>query len=149
MSKRGRRGWFGDHRRHVLAGKGVSTVLPDGRRLDVSNFVAGGKMSVGERFNYDVEQIVNNFNPTMDEYGYKWKIDTIYGSLLITVHDPEPRQKIFNIFTRFENPKRAKEGGLDVNPYSGKWNFHYFDSEYALEVFNDNIKSIYAGDLDG
>jgi len=35
-------GWFGDHRRHVLAGKGVSTVLPDGRRLDVSKFVAGG-----------------------------------------------------------------------------------------------------------
>ena len=41
MTKKGR-GWFGDHRRHVLAGKGVSTVLPDGRRLDVSKFVAAG-----------------------------------------------------------------------------------------------------------
>jgi len=42
MARKGKSGWFGDHRRHVLAGKGVSTVLPDGRRLDVSRFVAGG-----------------------------------------------------------------------------------------------------------
>ena len=51
MAKKGKSGWFGDHRRHVLAGKGISTVLPDGRRLDVSRFVAGGfykKMSRGE-----------------------------------------------------------------------------------------------------
>ncbi|MHA1285907.1 MAG: hypothetical protein ACTSPB_00760 [Candidatus Thorarchaeota archaeon] len=41
MTKKGS-GWFGDHRRHVLAGKGVSTVLPDGRRLDVSKYVANG-----------------------------------------------------------------------------------------------------------
>ncbi|MHA1285911.1 MAG: hypothetical protein ACTSPB_00780 [Candidatus Thorarchaeota archaeon] len=44
MARRGKgSGWFGDHRRHVLAGKGVSTKLPDGRRLDVSKFVAGGE----------------------------------------------------------------------------------------------------------
>ncbi|MHA1285906.1 MAG: hypothetical protein ACTSPB_00755 [Candidatus Thorarchaeota archaeon] len=43
MAQKSRRGWFGDHRRHVLAGKGVSTVLPDGRRLDVSKFIAGGE----------------------------------------------------------------------------------------------------------
>jgi len=42
MTKKGRRGWFGDHRRHVLAGKGVKTVMPDGRRLAVNNYVAGG-----------------------------------------------------------------------------------------------------------
>ena len=39
MARKGRgSGWHGEHRRHVLAGKGVSTVLPDGRRLDVSKF---------------------------------------------------------------------------------------------------------------
>ena len=45
MTKKGS-GWFGDHRRHVLAGKGVSTVLPDGRRLDVSKFVARGNSHI-------------------------------------------------------------------------------------------------------
>jgi len=52
MTKKGRRGWFGDHRRHVLAGKGVSTVLPDGRRLDVSKFVAGGEHVVSKKFEH-------------------------------------------------------------------------------------------------
>jgi len=42
MARKGKSGWFGDHRRHVLAGKGVKTVMPDGRRLPVNNFVAGG-----------------------------------------------------------------------------------------------------------
>jgi len=51
MTKRGKSGWFGDHRRHVLAGKGVSTVLPDGRRLPVNNFVAGGGYKVGVKYN--------------------------------------------------------------------------------------------------
>ena len=46
--KGGKSGWFGDHRRHVLAGKGVSTVLPDGRRLDVSRFVAGGEYELSQ-----------------------------------------------------------------------------------------------------
>jgi len=43
MTKKSRgSGWHGEHRRHVLAGKGVGTKLPDGRRLAVNNFVAGG-----------------------------------------------------------------------------------------------------------
>ncbi|MHA1285908.1 MAG: hypothetical protein ACTSPB_00765 [Candidatus Thorarchaeota archaeon] len=51
MARRGKgSGWFGDHRRHVLAGKGVSTKLPDGRRLDVSNYVASGYV-VGRKYN--------------------------------------------------------------------------------------------------
>ena len=49
MTKKDRRGWHGEHRRHVLAGKGVNTVLPDGRRLDVSRFVAKGD-SIGIDF---------------------------------------------------------------------------------------------------
>jgi len=35
-------GWKGESRRHSLARKGVKTVLPDGRRFDVSKFVARG-----------------------------------------------------------------------------------------------------------
>jgi len=36
-------GWKGEPRRHSLARKGVKTVLPDGKRFDVSKFVANGK----------------------------------------------------------------------------------------------------------
>ena len=41
MKKQGS-GWKGESRRHSLARKGVKTVLPDGRRFDVSKFVANG-----------------------------------------------------------------------------------------------------------
>jgi len=44
MAKKGKgSGWHGEPVRHKLAGMGFKTVLPDGRRLDVSNFVANGK----------------------------------------------------------------------------------------------------------
>ena len=52
MTKGKGSGWFGDHRRHVLAGKGVSTVLPDGRRLAVNNFVAKGRSMSEQKKRY-------------------------------------------------------------------------------------------------
>jgi len=65
MARKGKSGWFGDHRRHVLAGKGVSTVLPDGRRLAVNNFVAGGKMP---KCRYCGKVVIKSDNP---EYVYQ------------------------------------------------------------------------------
>jgi len=40
-------GWHDEPRRHGLARMGIRTVLPDGRRLAVNNFVAGGRGSLG------------------------------------------------------------------------------------------------------
>ena len=40
-------GWKGESRRHSLSRKGIKTNLPDGRRFDVSNFVARGKKEFG------------------------------------------------------------------------------------------------------
>jgi len=51
MARKGRRGWHGEPRRHGLARMGVSSVLPDGRRLDVSRFVARGGYKVGVKYN--------------------------------------------------------------------------------------------------
>ncbi len=34
--------WFGESRRHALAGMGIKTVINDNKRLDVSKFVAKG-----------------------------------------------------------------------------------------------------------
>jgi len=67
MTKGKGSGWFGDHRRHVLAGKGVSTVLPDGRRLAVNNYVAGGKKPMNW-----VEVIFKN-----PKYNYKTSVSAI------------------------------------------------------------------------
>ncbi|MCK4545412.1 hypothetical protein KAU43_07725 [candidate division WOR-3 bacterium] len=36
-------GWKGESRRHSLSRKGIKTNLPDGRRFDVSNYVARGR----------------------------------------------------------------------------------------------------------
>ena len=37
-------GWKGESRRHSLSRKGIKTNLPDGRRFDVSNYVARGQI---------------------------------------------------------------------------------------------------------
>ena len=41
-------GWKGESRRHSLSRKGIKTNLPDGRRFDVSNFVARGNREIVE-----------------------------------------------------------------------------------------------------
>jgi len=42
--------WKGESRRHSLSRKGIKTNLPDGRRFDVSNYVARGKI---QNINWD------------------------------------------------------------------------------------------------
>lgn len=60
-----------------------------------------------------------------DYLGYGWKLGTIAGDLHISLHEPEPREKVFSVFTRFDNPKSGKAVvGIGCNPLSGKWNFH-------------------------
>ena len=51
MKKQGS-GWKGESRRHSLARKGIKTTLPDGRRFDVSKFVAKGEYNYWEQM-YD------------------------------------------------------------------------------------------------
>lgn len=45
------------------------------------------------------------------------------------------------VFCRFEDPKRARAGGVDCNPYTGKWNHFY--TEPAAEA-----AALFAGALD-
>lgn len=56
-----RTGWKGESRRHSLARKGIKTNLPDGRRFDVSNFVANGRIIHG----YNIDEIYNGFISAM------------------------------------------------------------------------------------
>jgi len=52
-------GWKGESRRHSLARKGIKTVLPDGRRFDVSKFVSSGQLDLAE---YDPVKMVGDGN---------------------------------------------------------------------------------------
>ena len=44
MSKGKGQGWHGESKRHMMSRYGYKTVLPDGRRLHMGDFVAGGKV---------------------------------------------------------------------------------------------------------
>jgi len=70
------------------------------------------------------------------------KIETIYGPLNIYLDIPEKRQKVFSIFTRFKYPEKAIQNYIDCNPYSGKWNFHFSDSDECINNFVANIERI-------
>ncbi len=40
------------------------------------------------------------------------------------------------VFTRFDDPQAARQL-VDCNPYSGKWNFHYFDGWTVEAAIHD------------
>jgi len=69
-------GWTGESRRHGLARMGYKTVLPDGRRLHMGNFVAGGDIRLdwmeNFKFNKEFEEgnilIWDNQGRTADNY---------------------------------------------------------------------------------
>ena len=63
-------GWKGESRRHSLARKGVKTVLPDGRRFDVSKFVAKGDFkpkSLQDLASYYYKFFTTNERPNGDK----------------------------------------------------------------------------------
>lgn len=74
----------------------------------------------------------------------EYEINTKAGKLNITFKEPE-KGELFTIFCRFEEPVKAKEILPDserLNPYSGKWNFHYFNASDLLYRFEKEVRSI-------
>ena len=43
------------------------------------------------------------------------------------------------VFTRFDDPQAARQL-VDCNPFSGKWNFHYFDG-WTVETAIDDLSA--------
>jgi hypothetical protein len=75
----------------------------------------------------------------------RWELQTNFGLLSLFIDETHYKHAIGTVFTRFAEPARAKE--VCCNPYSGKWNHHYFDAEKwsaasALENFMFQILSI-------
>ena len=66
MSKKGKgQGWHGEPKRHMMSRYGYKTVLPDGRRLHMGNFVASGEFDKEY-----IEREIKNFQRDFCPYGY-------------------------------------------------------------------------------
>lgn len=86
----------------------------------------------------------NTFASNDAKYGYNWEKVTKYGLILVNSHFNDTGSKVYSIMCRFEEPERAEKileswGG---NTYSGKCNFHEFDAESVLKVFEMFLKEL-------
>ncbi len=71
--------------------------------------------------------------PTMSP---QFTVETKYGPLTYHISETKERGRWYRImFSRFSDPEQAREGGLDCNPFSGKWNWYYGNLP-AQEAFN-------------
>ncbi len=58
---------------------------------------------------------------------YPWRLKTKAGMLSLRVEANALRNNgPGTVFTRFDSPSDAEQV-VDCNPFSGKWNHHYFD----------------------
>jgi hypothetical protein len=83
-------------------------------------------------------------NPATDVYDYS--IETKVGTLRLVVSLSDYTGSLGTVFGRFRNPEKAAKI-VDCNPYSGKWNFHFFavegwDTDTALLHFRQCIGKI-------
>jgi len=97
-------------------------------------------MNKAEKFNKDVIAIVSQHNPKVSDRCNT--IETQYGDLDITLHDPEPQSKVFSIFMKFKDVEKAKGHISGMNQYSGKWNIHQFTPEGAIDDFKTRLKKV-------
>jgi hypothetical protein len=83
--------------------------------------------------------------PTKDGF-YEYQLETSVGLLRLSFSEGD---SLASVFARFEEPERAVAviGRHRMNPYSGKWNWHWGrdDSpELALLSFQDDLDRLIA-----
>ena len=85
-----------------------------------------------ERFKAAVTTYLDSIGARPGHF-YDYEMDTPAGLLHLSVYDDW-------VATRFDDVKQAttatKTIGRPCNPFSGKWNFHYFDG--SVESLNPN-----------
>lgn len=106
------------------------------------------------------ENTVANFNKKLqkvfDIYGvekiegdnYRFKVNTVYGTLLIHPHNPADKGGLWTIFMRFDTDWKQEEcvkkigESTSLNTYSGKWNIHQLESDDAIEMFKYKMQLV-------
>jgi hypothetical protein len=83
-------------------------------------------LKVREIFKAEVETYLQSIGAQKTNcFTYEWEVETKAGKLYIhvcTEHGP-------TIYTSFTDEKAGYAATKDSNPYSGKWNFHFQDSD--------------------
>lgn len=99
-----------------------------------------------------------------DDWCLAWQISTPIGVLRLSVHKEPSRGDDYDpsVFGRFEDVAAAKAAGRQVdglsvdlcggnlNPYSGKWNHHYWGAWTAADAlvhFERNLRRVLAIEL--
>lgn len=79
---------------------------------------------------------------------YRYVVNTAYGKLNISIHDYERGDKLYYIFTRFDDVEKAKtrfvDGGYSLygfNRNSGKCNIHSMVEENTLWDFKELLEA--------
>lgn len=87
-----------------------------------------------EQFNKQVEKILVSMgakaNETKFTSMYKWQLDTRFGILIITVHEPEKSQ-VFSVYSQFVDYDKYEN---ELKNISGHWkyNVHQYTAEMAI-----------------
>ncbi len=96
-----------------------------------------------ERFVRRCNELIASLEGIRSEGIYQWELSTRYGLLGLTVRENR-LEGPGTVFTRFDCPIAARRH-TNCNPYSGKWNHHYFDgwtAESALDDFEHRLRSV-------
>lgn len=96
-----------------------------------------------------IESILINNNKVKEIESYTnmkaYEVNSKYGRLEIhtEIWEHLKGSSIYSIFTRFDEPERVTENSyLDVNSYTGKYNFLSSDKEYCILSFETFLNFI-------
>jgi hypothetical protein len=95
------------------------------------------------QFRIQADALIESLGAKPVDEWYPWRLKTKAGPLSLRV-DEEVASVIGTVFTRFDSPPDAEEL-VDCNPYSGKWNHHYFDGwtvESALRDLSHQLRKV-------
>jgi len=82
-----------------------------------------------KHFAKKAKAVIQQHGGQPDDGTYEWKMDTRFGPLRLSVDGDA-------VMTKFDFPHLAHDE-LGCNPFSGKWNFHYFDSWTVEQAIAD------------
>lgn len=90
------------------------------------------------KFREDHARWLMDRGAAVSPHWYNHKIETNLGTLYVSTH----KDGMPSIYSRFDEPDRARSAGKDCNPYSGKWNFSGDTHAEVSESFRRELARI-------
>jgi hypothetical protein len=104
------------------------------------------KINKHEEFNKQIVVYLGNVGKRMPDSLFNTPIfllKTKAGDLAITLASTDDfngrsKRAVISLFGQFIDPTRAKQL-VDCNPFSGKWNWHWFGDDNTVEYFVNKV----------